>query len=215
MRLLTIFFLLTAVAVMAQNPARFKEEVRAIEMKYDTLWEPSVGETIVFTGSSSIRLWQGIPELFPGYRIVNTGFGGSQTSDLIAYTEELVLRFHPKQVFIYEGDNDLGEGKRPRKILKDTQTLIRKIYDNDSATRVVLIAAKPSIKRWSLRGQYKRYNRLLFKLSRENPSLDFADVWAVMMDRGKLRRDLFIEDGLHMNEKGYQLWYGVIKEYIK
>jgi lysophospholipase L1-like esterase len=35
-----------------------------------------------------------------------------------------------------------------------------------------------------------------------------------MMDKGELRRDLFIEDGLHMNEKGYQLWYGVIKEFI-
>jgi lysophospholipase L1-like esterase len=183
-------------------------------MKYDTLWSPSVGETIVFTGSSSIRLWRDIPELFPGYSIVNTGFGGSQTSDLIAYSEELVLRFRPRQVFIYEGDNDIGAGKKPGKVLKDTKTLVRNIHDRDSATRIVLIAAKPSIRRWSLHRRYQRFNRKLGRLSKKSPYLDYADVWEVMMDKGELRRDLFIEDGLHMNEKGYQLWYGVIKEFI-
>lgn len=201
--------------MIAQNPERFQDEVRAIGMKYDTLWSPSSGETIVFTGSSSIRLWQNIPELFPEYSIVNTGFGGSQTSDLIAYSDELVLRFRPRLVFIYEGDNDLSDGKRPRKVLKDTEALIRKIQDSNSSVSVVLIAAKPSIKRWSLRRRYKRFNRLMYRLSRDSANLDFADVWTAMTLNGKLQRDLFIEDGLHMNAKGYQLWYGVIKEFIK
>jgi lysophospholipase L1-like esterase len=184
-------------------------------MKYDTLWRPSSGETIVFTGSSSIRLWQDIPELFPDYNIVNTGFGGSQTSDLIAYSNELVLRFRPRQVFIYEGDNDLSDGKRPRKVMKDTKTLIRQIQDSNASVNVVLIAAKPSITRWSLRRRYKRFNKLMYKLSRDNANLDFADVWTAMTVNGKLQRELFIEDGLHMNAKGYQIWYGVIKEFIK
>lgn len=213
-RILPFLFLMLGFLAAAQDPMRFEDDIRALESKYDTLWDPSIKETIVFTGSSSIRLWRNLPELFPGHQIVNTGFGGSETSDLLAYTEELVLRFHPGKVFIYEGDNDINARKKPRHILKDAEEVIRRIRANDSNTRIVLIAAKPSISRWHLRRRYRKLNRKLYRICKKDPALDFADVWEAMLDHGKLRKDVFIEDGLHMNNKGYQLWYNIIKEYI-
>ncbi len=96
--------------------SRFQEEVLAIQEKYETLWD-STKETIVFTGSSSIRTWKNLQEIFPEYQIVNSGFGGSQATDLLAYTDELILQYNPKKVFIYEGDNDLNDHKKPKKII--------------------------------------------------------------------------------------------------
>ena len=40
---------------------------------------------ILFTGSSSIRMWKNLQESFPGYNVLNRGFGGSTLADLDRY----------------------------------------------------------------------------------------------------------------------------------
>jgi lysophospholipase L1-like esterase len=198
---------------LAQDPVRLLSEVQALQKKYDTIWDEQ-RETIVFTGSSSIRFWQNLPELFPEKQIVNTGFGGSQTSDLLTYSEELILKYHPGLVFIYEGDNDLSQDKKPRQILRKFDELIRVIKARDQGTRIVLIAPKPSIARWHLKRQYKNLNRKLRRRCKRDENLEFADTWTVMLEGRRLRDNLFIEDGLHMNSEGYQIWQELIKNFI-
>ncbi|WP_299161081.1 GDSL-type esterase/lipase family protein [uncultured Eudoraea sp.] len=209
--LLIIFISLKAVA---QDTFRFQKEVLAIQKKYDTLWDNSK-ETIVFTGSSSIRTWKNLQELFPDYQIVNSGFGGSQTIDLLSYTNELILQYNPKKVFIYEGDNDLNDRKKPREIISVTKEIITKIKSTIPDIRIVIISAKPSLARWHLKGKYKRLNRKFKNLCKEEENLDYAHIWDIMLNGKKLKRDIFIEDGLHMNSKGYQLWYQIISNYVQ
>lgn len=208
---LIIFISLKAVA---QDTFRFQKEVLAIQKKYDTLWDNSK-ETIVFTGSSSIRTWKNLQELFPDYQIVNSGFGGSQTMDLLSYTNELILQYNPKKVFIYEGDNDLNDRKKPREIISVTKEIITKIKSTIPDIRIVIISAKPSLARWHLKGKYKRLNRKFKNLCKEEENLDYAHIWDIMLNGKKLKRDIFIEDGLHMNSKGYQLWYQIISNYVQ
>lgn len=208
-----LIFLMTLSLAHAQDPLRFQEEVAQLNARYDSIWD-SKRNCVVFTGSSSVRLWQELPSLFPRHQIINTGFGGSHTSDLLAYCDALILRYKPSQVFIYEGDNDIGQAKKPRRILNDYRQLLQKIQDDSPGTRVVLIAPKPSLSRWHLRRKYKKLNRKLNRLCSQDTLLQFADPWKVMLDGRQVREDLFIEDGLHMNQKGYALWYELIKPYI-
>ncbi len=198
----------------AQDPIRFQGEVNAISTRYDSLWD-STKETIVFTGSSSIRIWENLPDIFPGYQIVNSGFGGSQASDLLAYTDELILQYNPSRVFIYEGDNDIFSGKSPRHVIRDTREIIKRIKQRNVETGIVLIAAKPSIVRWHLKGKYKKLNRKFRRLSRKDEAVEFANIWDTMLAGRKVRPDLFIADGLHMNSRGYELWYPIIKQYVE
>jgi lysophospholipase L1-like esterase len=208
---LSIFFV--SALASGQDALRFANEVDAIQKKYDTLWDASK-ETIVFTGSSSIRMWQNLQDRFPKHQIINSGFGGSQASDLMYYINELVLDFKPKRVFIYEGDNDLAGGKKSKEIINDINTIVAKIRALNPTTEIVLIAAKPSIARWNLKRKYKQLNRRFKKMSASNPQLSYADVWQPMLTKRRVKQDIFIEDGLHMNAKGYELWYEVIKEHI-
>ena len=120
MRNLVFALVFMTTSISAQEVKPFAEEVEAIKKKYDTLWDPSK-ETMVFTGSSSIRIWHDLQERFPDHQIVNSGFGGSQASDLLSYCQQLILRYQPKRVFIYEGDNDISVKKRPRNIIKTTE----------------------------------------------------------------------------------------------
>ena len=166
---LVVILLLYALTSVAQQAADFQEEVLEIQKKYDTVSEKSK-ETIVFTGSSSIRLWNNLQELFPSYRVVNSGFGGSQAIDLLSYTNELILEYNPKKVFIYEGDNDLNDSKKPKRIIQVTKEIITKIRNYIPDARIVIISAKPSLARWHLKRKYKglnrRFNRLCKKENR-------------------------------------------------
>ncbi|MEO0528113.1 MAG: GDSL-type esterase/lipase family protein [Bacteroidota bacterium] len=213
MRYFFLVLLFIGGLALAQDKVPFQDEVADIQKKYDTIWD-ATKETIVFTGSSSVRLWKNLEEEFPEHQIVNSGFGGSQAHNLLYFSEELILRFKPKKVFIYEGDNDISAKKKPREVIEDIQKIIAKIKQQDKSTEVVLIAAKPSIARWRLRHKYKRLNKKFRRLVALDDSLDFANVWDVMLNGRKLKKDIFIEDGLHMNAKGYALWYTVINEYI-
>lgn len=213
MKYALILLFLISIFSQAQEGNRFQNEVDAIQKKHDTLWNASK-ETIVFTGSSSIRVWKALNELFPNHQIVNTGFGASQSTDLLFFSKELILNYNPYQVFIYEGDNDIASERKPKEVIKTIRKIVKKIGLHDPTTQIVLISAKPSLTRWSLKKKYRQFNRKLKKLTRSEDALHFADVWSPMLNGKKINEDLFIKDGLHMNAKGYKIWYSVIKPFI-
>jgi lysophospholipase L1-like esterase len=199
---------------LAQDPLRFKKEIDEIKQRTE---HHDKGNVVVFTGSSSIRLWSDIETRFKEFNVLNTGFGGSQTSDMFYYAEELITDYRPKQIFIYEGDNDLGEGKTPEQIISDTDKLVKYLRGTLSKRiQIGLITPKPSIRRWELKERYENYINLLRTWTATQKNVIFIDVWTPMLDeRGNLKRDLFLEDDLHMNAKGYDIWTKVITPYLR
>ena len=212
-RTLTVLIFFVSLTSFGQVENVFTKEVKDITAKYDSIWDSSK-ETIVFTGSSSVRLWRKLQEEFPDHQIINSGFGGSQASDLLYFIDELILSYNPKKVFIYEGDNDLWAKKRPADVLDTTADIIRRIKAKNTSTQVILISAKPSISRWKIRGKYKRLNRKMERFTQDDPNLFYVDVWKPMLNKRKLKTDIFIEDGLHMNQKGYDIWYEAMKDLV-
>ncbi len=217
------FFILVAGAGMflfqaspplqAQDPARFKSDV---EQLINADHQPDLSKKLaVFTGSSSVRMWKDVQVYYPDYNVINNGFGGSHFSDLIHYYNELILRFTPDILFIYEGDNDIASGKEPATIVTEAKTLIKRIRKDLPQTRIILISAKPSVARWALKTEYETLNKGLKKLSKRKKSVEFADVWKAMLDEnGEVLTDIFLEDHLHMNKKGYDIWGKVIGEFL-
>ena len=209
-------FLLMLITTLghAQKADPYAGEVAALQTKYDSIWD-ATRPTMVFTGSSSIRMWNDLGDRFPDRQIVNSGFGGSQFSDLENYLEELVLAYAPVKAFIYEGDNDLSAGKRQREIIKSAERVIGRLQESLPTIEIILISPKPSIARWELRGKYKRLNRKLARLAKKTPGVEFVDVWNPMMEDRKVQEDLFLDDGLHMNTKGYDIWYEQLKNQVE
>lgn len=210
-RALTILLMaICSTALLAQDPLRFEEEVSKFKGDENTVDKEKL---ILFTGSSSIRLWVDFKSFFPNHNVLNRGFGGSETSDLIYFAEELIYKYDPSQIFLYEGDNDINSGEKPGAIIKEMKQLLQMIADNTSQKDkpIILISAKPSPVRLHLKKQYMRFNRKLEKLAKKHPNLQYADVWSPMFNGdGSLKEELFIEDQLHMNKQGYDLWIKVI-----
>ncbi|MEY8021215.1 GDSL-type esterase/lipase family protein [Muriicola sp. SD30] len=217
MRLKFIYLILFVWAgcffVTAQKGTDFSEEVDLITRRYKHLRSKNQ-KTVVFTGSSSIRLWEGLEEYFPGHPIINTGFGGSEAADLLEFINPLILDYNPTKVFIYEGDNDISFKRSPARVLRTTKKILNRIWTEFPNTDIVLIAAKPSPDRWHLKRRYLRLNRKFQKYANKTSRVAYANVWDVMIRGEEVDDSLFVEDGLHMNDKGYSLWYEVLKSHL-
>ncbi|TNF41356.1 MAG: G-D-S-L family lipolytic protein [Bacteroidetes bacterium] len=214
-RLIPVFFIfLGTLFANAQDPNRFKEQIdELVNREYN--FNPDK-KLVVFTGSSSIRMWKDVADYFPDYNVINNGFGGSHFSDLLYFYNEMIVKPAPEILFIYEGDNDIASDKKPNKILKETKELAEKIQQDLPNTRVVFISPKPSIARVHLKNQYISFNKKLKKYCAKQNNVGFADVWYPMLDnKGNVYKDVFIEDGLHMNKKGYDIWAKVIGEFLQ
>jgi lysophospholipase L1-like esterase len=197
-----------------QDPQRFTKEVQEIVARTAS---KSKQNPIVFTGSSSIRLWSDLEQRFPEFNVINTGFGGSQTSEMFYFAEELIVGQKPKQVFIYEGDNDLGEGKTADQIIRDSEKLVNYLRGRLSKkVEIIFITPKPSIRRWHLKSQYEDYISRFKRWTSTQKKVKCVDVWTPMLDsNGELMKDLFLDDNLHMNSKGYDIWTAAIRPYLK
>ncbi len=209
---LFLIFFLTFTASFGQQHT-FEAEVRQLSQRLDSIgW--SSGET-VFTGSSTIKLWRSLTEITQGKVVLNTGFGGSKAIDLERYLFPLVLKFDPKRVFIYEGDNDLWAGVEPEEILASLDRIVTRIQLAAPNTEIYLIGAKPSPSRWSKKDVYQFFNQQLEKYSQEKEGVSFIDTWATLTDSvGNARPELYIKDQLHLNADGYVLWNGIFKSYF-
>ncbi|KAF0239268.1 MAG: G-D-S-L family lipolytic [Prolixibacteraceae bacterium] len=193
----------------AQDPSRLKDQVNELVKKEHNFSADK--KLVVFTGSSSIRMWNDVQSYFPEYNVINNGFGGSHFSDLLYFYNEMILKPAPNILFIYVGDNDLASKKKPKEILKEAKKLAGKIQQDLPETRVVFISPKPSISRIKLKNSYIAFNKKLKKYCEKNGNLEFVNVWCPMLDNnGNVYKDVFLEDGLHMNKKGYDIWGKVI-----
>lgn len=198
----------------SQGHLRFKDEVETIIAGDTAIVNSNV---ILFTGSSSIRMWTNLSSTYPGQNVLNRGFGGSDMSDLVFYFDKLIRPYASRKIFIYEGDNDLNAGKTPDKILASADTLLRLIRKRVSGSvTVYFITPKPSLARWHLKDKYVNYHRQLNQWVSRQKHVAVIDVWTPLLDaKGNVMKDIFLEDGLHLNEKGYAIWAKEIGQYVR
>lgn len=212
MKFLYCILLLSCSIVISKGQGKFDDEIRKI------LSQPlrNKQNIVLFTGSSTIRLWGDIAADFPHHNVVNAGFGGSQTSDLLYYSDQIFEGFNPSKIFIYEGDNDLSAGKSPDAVLWTTDSLLKKIRNKISpGVTIHFISPKPSIARWNLREKYLIYNKMLFNWTARQKNVKYIDGWTPLLDeQGVVRQDIYLPDGLHLNRKGYDLWKKEIGKYL-
>lgn len=212
--LVIVTLLLGVLTANAQDPTRFANKIKALSEKEYNF--NSDKKRVVFTGSSSIVRWETVAADFSNYNVINNGFGGSVFSDLIYYYDELILSPQPDILFIYEGDNDVARGKDLKIIFNEAKELYTRIQKDLPNTKVIFISPKPCLANWSKKDKYIQLNKKLKKYCKKQNDLEFADVWSVMIDENDVVfQDIFVEDGDHMNAKGYAIWIELIGGFLR
>ena len=217
-RVLVLLLLTVSVAALAVaqtptiDPSRFEEAIQAFEAE-DRAMMPPVG-AIVVTGSSSIRRWHSTLEqdLAP-LTVIPRGFGGSTMQDVEHFLDRLVLPYSPRAVVLYEGDNDTGAyGVPPAEIAGRLESIVSRIHAALPTARVYVLSVKPSLARVAVWDKAQETNALYQRVAAENDRVTYIDVATPFLGAdGKVMNDIFIADGLHLNEKGTEVWASTIK----
>jgi lysophospholipase L1-like esterase len=171
---------------------------------------------VLFVGSSSIRLWSDLESQFNDLPVViKRGFGGSQLSDCVKHLSRLVLRYRPRTVLVYAGDNDLATGSAPSEVLRRFTAFADGVHQALPDTEIFYISIKPSPARFTLLPQIRATNALIRDYADREGKVDYIDVFTPMLDAsGRPRPELFRADALHLNADGYALWKRVIAPHV-
>jgi lysophospholipase L1-like esterase len=193
------------------GPERFEEAIQKFEAE-DRDNPPPPG-AIVCTGSSSMRGWhENIKEDLAPLTLIPRGFGGSNMNDALHYAERIMIKYAPRAIVLYEGDNDIAQKIPPQNVVGTFRLFVNKIHSKLPDCRIYVLSVKPSISRWSMWPAMKETNRLLKEECLKKELLTFVDVASPMLnDEGEPVRELFLEDNLHMNRKGYILWRDILR----
>lgn len=203
-----IFYLsvfLFSLVINAQEN-HFINEIKAFR-KQDSIQKPQDG-MLLFIGSSSFRLWKDVKFDFNNSNILNRAFGGATLLDLIYFQNDVVLNYKPKKIFIYCGENDVASSDKvtPKMVFKRYKTFYKTLRKQFPETPIIFVSLKPAISRWHMKDRMIATNKLINGFMTNKKNAVFVDVWDAMLENGEPKKDIFKEDNLHMNSKGYTIW---------
>ena len=211
--LLSLFLIINILGnAQVQPKAPFQAEIDVFK-KMDSIQMP-LKNSILFVGSSSFNYWKDINNYFPGYPIINRGFGGSSLTDVIYFNQETIIKYKPKQIYIYCGENDIAASDTitAQIVFERFKTLYNIIrFHLGKKIPIMYVSIKPSVARWNLENKFVEANSLIRNFISEQKNAQFLDVHTAMLDtNGMVLNDIFIADKLHMNAKGYAIWQKII-----
>lgn len=208
--LLGLYFVAQSIVAQTQP---FWNDVQAIK-KFDQMYQ-SPKHPILFVGSSSIRKWDGLQVAFGKKNVLNRGIGGAVVNDIIFYLNDIVFPYEPRQIILYVGENDLvNEESTTDSIVNRTVKLYRLIRAKLPSVPIAYISMKPSPSRDQFQAKAKQCNFLIKSFLSNQKNTAFIDIFTPMIENGKSRPELFVEDQLHLNEKGYALWEEKVRPYL-
>ncbi|PIB37613.1 hypothetical protein BFP72_17510 [Reichenbachiella sp. 5M10] len=190
----------------------FEDEINALKEKIAT---QGTEDSVAFYGSSTIRLWDSLETDLADKNAINLGFGGSSYQWCLFYFERLFEQFHPKSYVLYGGDNDLSNGQSPEDVLMNFSLLIEKIQRHSPEAQITVISIKPSPSREYLLHHINTSNALLRSFVEERNYMHWIEMYEHMLSPdGRPRTDLFVEDMLHLNPKGYKIWKQNVRDQL-
>ncbi len=211
--------LLLALPAAAARPrevpdsTRWESEIRAFEDA--DLANPLPHGGIIFTGSSSIRLWTTLGQDFPGLPVANRGFGGSMIPEVTAVLERIVTPHRPALVVLYCGTNDIDAGRSADQVASDFKAFVKALHDALPLTRIAFISIAPNPARWPQVAVQRAANRAIAEYIATDARLAYIDVFSQMLGPDGLPKpDIYREDQLHMNARGYALWVPIVRPYL-
>lgn len=206
--------LLFANVASSEEPSRWEEDMAAFREREAK--SPSPEGSILFVGSSTVRLWD-LKASWPDALMVNNGFGGSTLADALRHFDTLIEPYQPGAVVIYSGDNDMSKGRGIEGTTADFKTLAERVRKTHPGIPVLILAIKPSVKRWNLWPEMKQVNEAVAAFCASGKGFHFVDIATPMLGEGGAMPDpsWFREDGLHLSAKGYAEWTRIVGDALR
>lgn len=165
---------------------------------------------LLFIGDSLIEYfdWTG---RFPSHRVVNLGVSG-ETVEWLLERLERITSMHPKadMVFIMTGINNVAMEETG--FISEYRNLLKKVTAAYPKARLYVNSLLPTLLPF-LKPHVIQEVNLSLKTLAEETGATFLDIHSAFMASNL--RELLLPDGVHLSEKGYKLWSGIIEGVIE
>lgn len=197
----------------AESAKGWEKEIQGLEKldKENTYAENS----ILFIGSSSIRLWENIEKDMAPYPVIQRGFGGSKLSDVLVYEDRLINPHQFRAIVVFVA-NDIHGGsadRKPEEVAKLYKQLVKSIRKDHKKTPIFFVQITPTESRWHVWDKISEANSLIKSYTEKKKNLFYIETADKFLgEDGKPIKAYFREDKLHQTQAGYDVWATAIKE---
>ncbi len=190
---------------------KFDAEIQKLEERDRKESDPE--NAILFVGSSSIRRWNTIGKDLDPWPTIQRGFGGSKFSDVAVFAKRIFAPHSYRALVVYVGNDITGDAsdKTPAEIVQLFDSIVQTSKEHRPKAKIFLIAITPTEKRWAVWDKTREANAALSDYCKKS-GLHFIETEKhYLNEKGLPRSELFIDDKLHQNQEGYNVWASIIR----
>ncbi len=202
-------------AVREQATKRWQKEIEALEALDQT--ENHTADEILMIGSSSVRLWKDVSVDMAPYRVIRRGYGGARYSDLAVFAERLIHPHAYRAMVVFVANDITGDPNDPS--VDQVEQWVRHIVEvsqrHQPDAPVMIIEVTPTEKRFDHWPKIRRLNARLREIALATPKVFFTSTADHYLDSsGNPMPEFFVEDKLHLNAQGYDVWAELIRAHL-
>lgn len=138
----------------------------------------------LFLGDSLTEQYN-IFEAFPDRRIINSGYGGDQTKDILENLYRRAYRFSPTDIFLQIGTNDINYNRDPILVYEDIVKIIEEISKELPKTKIYVESLYPSRGEWAEEDRNEKrqeVNKLLKEYCKKE-KLTYIDIYSLLKEK--------------------------------
>ena len=169
-------------------------------------------DSLLFIGDS-LTEWFDWQQRFPSHRVTNLGVAGETVEGLLSRLDRVRQRMgRPDVIFLMTGINNIAMGHHD--ILPPYREIVSKIQRDVPAAALVIQSVLPADRRWVDGSVITRVNEGLMRLAAE-AGARYLDVHGMFVEPdGSPRPDYLMDDGVHLSDRGYAAWAGVVEAFL-
>ena len=219
-----LFFSCSPLKKYEHSKDKWEKDIQNLEKLDNNLAHDS--NSLLFVGSSSVRLWNSIANDMSPYKSIRRGYGGARYTDLIHFTKRLIVNHNPKAILVFVANDITGNNKfnlnskeisdrTPKQVRNLFKFFVKEVRSIHKEIPILAIETTPTPKRWHVWDKISKANDLIESYCKSEKNLYYIDTRDQFILNDKPEELFFIADKLHLNKKGYVLWSEIIKEKLK
>lgn len=188
----------------------YEQEIQNLE----TLQVSNDPKTVLFAGSSSVRLWTDIETDMQPYKVLTRGFGGANMGDFTFYCRRLIDPNQCGAIVLFVANDIIGSkyDKDPYDVFHLVKISLKQIRHMHPDTPVFWIEITPTPLRFRFWNKISIVNQLVKEYTEKTDNFYFIQTSHKFIgENGQPKADYFLEDRLHLNQAGYSNWADCIK----
>ncbi|MFM9001913.1 MAG: GDSL-type esterase/lipase family protein [Opitutia bacterium] len=195
---------------LASEPLRMSQDIAGFE-EADRV-SPPPADALLLSGASTMRLWKSAPQDFAPMPLINRGFGGSYTTEVLGYMERITLPYHPRVVVLHCGSNDINAGDSAERVVARVEAYLAGLRKVCPDAALVILSTTHAPSRRAKWDEMRRADAGFRRIVAESRGVAFVDINEALNFPGdEPRPGMYLKDDLHPTEAGYAAMLRVIR----